>query len=84
VKRMSGRDIYEEARALARELSGRGEPEAAKRIIVAIEGGSTSSEILLELRWEFDRLLERGATVDAELYAWTADLREAVQTALGS
>jgi len=78
----TSRDLYEESEQLAKSLVERGEADAAQRIRDAIEGGSTSSEILFGLRWEFDRLLDRGASGDTELAAWIADLREAVEEAL--
>lgn len=76
------RDLYEESEQLAKALVERGDAEAAERIRDAIAGGSTSSEILFGLRWEFDRLLDRGASGDVELAAWVADLRAGVEEAL--
>ena len=70
-----------EARALAEALARRNETETAERIVAAIEGGSTSSEILFELRWVFDRFLEQGASED-ELHAWTKDMRAAIHALL--
>jgi hypothetical protein len=78
----TSRDVYGESKQLAEALRVRGEPEAAQRVDDAIDGGSTSSEILFGLRWEFDRLLDRGAGGDAKLAAWIADLRNAVEKAL--
>ena len=79
----SNRDLYGESRLLAQALRARGESEAARRINDAIEGGSTSSEILYRLRWEFDRLIDRGTAGDPELCASIADLRDAVDKTLG-
>jgi hypothetical protein len=78
----TSRDLYEESEQFADELQKRGDAEAAERIRDVIAGGSTSSEILFGLRWEFDRLLDRGVGGDVEMAAWVADLRAAVEQAL--
>lgn len=78
----TSRDLYAESELLAVELEKRGEADAATRIRGAIAGGSTSSEILFGVRWEFDRLLDRGVGGDIEIAAWVADLRAGVEEAL--
>ena len=78
----TSRDLYQESEQLAQALTERGESEAAQRIQDVIDGGSTSSEILFGLRWEFERLLDRGAGGDVEIAAWVADLRAGVEDAL--
>jgi hypothetical protein len=79
---VTDRSIYEEAQEFAASLVTQGEPEAAGEINQAIEGGATSSEILFDLRWELDRLLERGAPADEDLRASAEALRDAIQSLL--
>lgn len=79
---MTGRDFYAEASELADALADLNEEECAARIKDAIDGGSTASEILFDLRWEFDQLLERGGTTDRSLNARVAELRQAIDAAL--
>ena len=78
----TSRAIYHESKQLAEALRARGEGEAAQRVCDTIDGGSTGTEILFGLRWEFDRVLEEGASGDPELSAWIADLREEIENAL--
>lgn len=78
----TSRDLYEESEQLAKALAERGDADAAERIRDAIAGGSTSTEILFGLRWEFDRLLDRGLGGDVKIAAWVADLRAGVEDAL--
>ena len=79
----TSRDLYGEARQLADAFVQRGEHVVAQRLIEAIESGSTSSEILFGLRWELDRLLDRGVGGDAHLFAWVSDLQAAIESTLG-
>jgi hypothetical protein len=69
---VTDRDLYADARAVAARLASRGEHDAARRIADAIDGGSTSSEILFGLRAELDCLLD-GALAQGERAA-VADL----------
>jgi hypothetical protein len=79
----TSRDVYAECKQLAEALSSSGERDAAQRLIDAIEAGSTSSEILFDLRGELDRLIDAGELGNQRLLAWASDLRAAVSSAVG-
>ena len=60
-------DIYAEARSLERDLDARGMHEWSQRIEDVIAGGSTSTEILMGLRWTLDQLLNSLPNLDADV-----------------
>jgi hypothetical protein len=77
----TSRDLYGESRQLARALAAAGDQESAERIEHAIAGGTTSTEILMALRYELDRLLGRRGG-EEKLRSWAAELRGAIDRLL--
>ena len=75
---MPHRDVYAESQGLAEHLAEQGHEDAARRIEDAIRGGSTSSEILFDLRSELNKLLDDGRVLDTQLYARTLELRSPI------
>jgi hypothetical protein len=63
-------------------LADHGAADAARRITDSIEGGSTSSEILFGLRWEFDQLLADEIRTPQELKTRIANLRAEIEETL--
>jgi hypothetical protein len=78
---VTGRDLFADAQDLSRELASEGETNAARRIESVIEGGSTSSEILVGLRAELTHLLavDHGSVADR---VRVLEPRDAVDAAL--
>ena len=58
-------DIYTEAKVVSDLLAREGHPEDGKRLIDSIENGSTSTEILMALRWHAQKVESSGITVSS-------------------
>ena len=64
-------DFYASAQAIAAQLFERGEFDWSREIEEAVEGGSTTTEILMRVRFVLRRLLLSGVASESE--AATAD-----------
>ena len=75
-------DYYAASRALGADLWEAGYKEWADKIDAMIEGGSTSSEILMGLRWTLTQLGEAELGLSPELKRRADGLRDEIDTAL--
>lgn len=76
------RDYYADSRALGSDLWEAGYKVWADKIDAVIDGGSTSSEILMGLRWTMDQLVAEEPGLVGVLEQRVASLRRAIDAAL--
>lgn len=62
-------DYYASARTIATQLFERGEFDWSREIEDAIAGGSTTTEILMRVRFALQGLLRSGCAIDDEAMA---------------
>ena len=79
---MTDRDLYAEALTLADDLRAAGHAEAAATIRLAVEGGATSTEILMDLRWALSQFLAIDTAGDRTTREVASDLRNAIARVL--
>ncbi len=75
-------DYYAASRALGADLWDAGYKEWADKIDAVIDGGSTSTEILMGLRWTLTQLGEDKLDLSPELRRRADSLRIEIDTAL--
>lgn len=76
------RDYYVEAKELAALLERGGLPQEAEALVRAISDGSTSTEILMTIRWRLERIDTPEFKLTSEIRARVRDLRRAIAGAL--
>jgi hypothetical protein len=77
------RDYYLEAHHLAHQLAGAGLDGWSTVLEDVLAGGSTSTEILMGLRWNLRKLIQDEDGLDAGIRAAAGELADAIDAALG-
>lgn len=75
-------DLYQEAEVIAAALAAAGRVVEGGRLADALAGGSSSTEILMRLRFVLGEILERPAALDEVLRARVSRLATLIDGAL--
>ena len=76
------RDYYADADELAERLIERGHGDWSERIESAIKNGSTSTEILMALRWQLAQLIDADLGLDDDTLDLARSLHADIDAAL--
>jgi hypothetical protein len=76
------RDYYAESRALGADLRETGHKAWADKIDTVIETGSTSSEILMGLRWTLGELCAKEHSLSPDIKQRAGSLQTGIDSAL--
>jgi hypothetical protein len=77
------KDWIQESKVLAADLRVAGFEEEPRRIMDAIESGSTGGEIYMALRWTLGEVLKENPAMEAEVKQRIDEIREGITEALG-
>lgn len=77
------RDWIQESKLLAADLQTAGFEEEARRIMDAIESGSTGGEIYMALRWTLGELRKTNPALKADVKRRIGEITKGITEALG-
>lgn len=78
------KDWVQESKSVAADLKIAGFEEEPRRIMDAIESGSTGGEIFMALRWTFGEILKANPTIKADLKQRIEEISSGISKALGN